>query len=105
MPINEVQDAFVQEAARPHMERIVRYLHGLDTFVLDYDAIQSGPDALPEDSTVLDDGRTDAPILTGANVRALRDFSSNMSAIVTPNAKQILISLMVRDLNTVLGLN
>ena len=104
MPLNEVQIAFLNEAARPHMETLVRNLHELDTWVADYDALQAGPDFLPEDGTVLDDGRTDAPSLPGANVKALRDFSADMSAVVTPAAKQILISLMVRSLGVVLRL-
>ena len=105
MPLNPVQIAFLNEAARPHMETLVRNLHELDTWVADYDALQAGPDNLPEDGTVLDDGRVDAPTLTGANVKALRDFSANMSAIVTPGARRVLIGLMVRSLGTVLRLN
>lgn len=105
MPLNEVQSRFVNEAARPHMESIVRILHELDTFVADYDAIQGSSDALVEDATILDDGRTDAPLLSGANIKSLRDFSANMSAIVSPSAKDVLISKMVRALSTVLKLN
>ena len=105
MALNEVQHAFVNGAGRPHMETLVRILHQLDVFVADYDALQAGPDALPEDGTILDDGRTDAPQLTGLHLKQLLDFSNNMSAIVGPTAKQVLIGLMVRDLNTVLGLS
>ena len=105
MPLNPVQIAFLNEAARPHMETLVRNLHELDTWVADYDALQAGPDNLPQTTAILDDGRADAPALTGANVKALRDFSENMSAIVTPGAKQVLTGLMVRSLSAVLRLD
>jgi hypothetical protein len=109
MPLNQVQQDFVNQAARQHMETVVRSLHELDTFVADYDSLQAGVDALPEDATVLDDAgaapRTDAPELTGANVKALRDFSANMSAIVGASAKQTLIGKMVRSLGVVLRLS
>ena len=104
MPLNQVQNSFVNEAARPHFETFIRVVHELDTFVADYDAIQGSADALPEDATVLDDGRTDAPQLTGQDLKNLRDFSANMSAILTPTAKDALISKMVRSLAVVLKL-
>lgn len=104
--LNQVQQDFVNVAARQHMETLIKALHDLDTFVADYDALQASANALPEDATVLDDAgaspRADAPELTGTNLKALRDFSANMSAIVTDPAKQILVSLMVRSLNNVL---
>lgn len=106
MPLNQVQADFVNDAARPHMEEIVKALHVLDTFVADYDALQATADALPIDATVLDDAltvpRDDAPQLTGADLQNLRDFSANMSAVVGTVAKQTLIGKMVRTLNTVL---
>ena len=105
MALNEVQNAFVQNAARPHMETIVRILHLLDTFPADYAALQAGPDALPTDAVALDDERTDAPALSGADIANLSTFSAAMSAVVGATAKEVLIGLMVRDLNTVLGLN
>lgn len=111
MALNQIQRDFVNGAARPHMETVVRILHELDTFVADYDALQASSDALPEDATVMDDNtsgtgpRTDAPQLTGALVKALRDYSAAMSAVVTANAKQTLIGKMVRALSVVLRLN
>ena len=108
MPLNTVQQDFVNGAARPHMETLVRVLHELDSFVADYDALQSTGDALPTDATVLDDAgnapRDDAPNLTGADLQNLRDFSANMSAIVGTVAKQTLIARMVRPLAAVLRL-
>lgn len=104
MPLNPVQDKFVQEAARPHMETLIRILHELDTFIADYDALQGTSDALPEDATVLDDGRVDAPALSGLNIKQLRDFSATMSADVSAVAKDVLISKMVRPLSMVLSI-
>lgn len=109
MALNQVQVKFINEAARVHMESIVKALHTLDTFVADYDALQATADALPEDATVMDDNttgtapRADAPQLTGLNVKQLRDFSASMSAVVNAAAKQVLVGKMVRPLGTVLG--
>lgn len=105
MPLSEIQKPFVAGVVRPQMETIIRNLHELSVFVDDYDALQATVNALPEDDTVLDDEVAGGPTLTGLNVKQLRDFSNNMSAVVTPAAKQILISLMTRDLATVLKLS
>ena len=106
MALNQVQVDHINAAVRPHMEQIILALHVLDTFVADHDAIQAGSDALPEDATVLDDAgdapRDDAPQLTGAQVKTLRDLSAAMSAEISPAVKQTLISRMVRPLNAVL---
>ncbi len=101
--LNEVQIAFVNEAARPHIEQIIKAIYRLDTFVADYDAIQATCEVLPIDGTVLDDGRTDAPALTGADLVLLRNFSETMSGNVSAAAKEALIGKMVRSLNVVLG--
>lgn len=111
MPLNQVQVDHVNEAVRPHMETLIRVLHELDTFVADHDALQNSADALPTDTTVMDDGpggtapRTDAPQLTGAQVQTLRDLSANMSAEVNAATKDILIGKMVRPLAVVLQLS
>ena len=109
MALNQVQQDFVNNASRPHLEVMIRILHELDTFIADYDAIQASGDALPTDSTILDDAgaapRDDAPNLTGTDLANMKTFSANMSAIVGATAKQVLISKMVRSLNTVLKLN
>ncbi len=106
MAFNIVQQKFVGETARVHLERVVRILNDLDTYVANFDAIQSGPDALPEDGTVLDDAgaapRADAPQLEGVILKQLRDFSVSMSAVVNPTVKEILIQKMVRPLSSVL---
>lgn len=109
MALNQVQQDFVNNAARPHMEVMIRILHELDTFISDYDALQASADILPIDTTILDDAgaapRIDAPILTGADLANMKTFSANMSAVVGATAKQVLIGKMVRSLNTVLKLN
>lgn len=105
MPLNEIQNSFVNKTARPHMETLVRILHQLVTFIEEYDAIQLTSYALPWDDTVLDDGRTDVPVLTGQDIKRLRDFSNTMNNVVGPMARQIMISLMVRNLKTVLCQN
>ena len=110
MPLNQVQIDFVNEAARPHLETFIRAVHELDTFVADYDALQGTADSIPEDATVLDDGdggtapRADAPTLTGADLKNLRDFSANASAVLTAPANAALIARMVRPLAVVLRL-
>lgn len=106
MSLNKVQQDFINNAARPHMEEMIRMLHVLDTYKADYDALQSSVDSLPTDGTTLDDAgsapRLDAPVLAGSDLQTMGDLSADMSAIVAANVKSVLISKMVRNLNTVL---
>lgn len=104
---NQVQRDFINNAARPHMEEMIRMIHVLDTYVADYNALQGSVDALGVDATILNDGddttpRSDAPQLSGADLQNMRNFSENMSAVVGAIAKDQLISKMVRNLNSVL---
>lgn len=108
MPLNPIQVAFVG-TARAHLETFIRATHNLDVFVDDYKALQASVDALPEDTTILDDNvdgtapRTDnAPTLTGMQIKILHDRSASMSSILTPTEKELLIGKMVRSLATVL---
>ena len=109
MALNQVQQDFINNAARPHMESMIRIVHELDTFIADYDALQATADALAVDAVVLDDAgsapRSDAPNLTGADIQNMRNFSQNMSLVIGNTAKTVLIGKMVRSLNTVLKLN
>jgi hypothetical protein len=109
MALNKVQQDFINNAARPHMEEMIRMVHVLDTYIADYNAIQASVDALPIDATILDDAgaspRSDAPQLTGADLANMESFSTSMSAVVGAAAKQVLIGKMVRNLNTVLKLS
>lgn len=106
MALNKVQQDFINSAARPHMETMIKILHDLDTFIADYDALQSGIDSISEVGTVLDDAgdnpRSDAPQLTGSDVKSLYNLSVSMSAVVSSSVKTTLISRMVRSLNIVL---
>ncbi len=106
MALNQVQQDFINNAVRPHMEVMIRILHELDTFVADYNALQNSVDALPTDATILDDAgaapRTDAPQLTGSNLQSMGSLSTAMSAVINAATKDVLISKMVRNLNTVL---
>lgn len=104
---NEVQRNFVNEAVYPQLERMIRIVHQLDAFVLDYNAIQASADALPTDATVIntkDDvtPRSDVANITGADIATLATICSNMSAQLGTAAKQALVGKMVRDLNTVI---
>lgn len=107
MPLNPVQVAHVGEVIRPFLETFVLGYDDFQTFVTEYDALQAGPNALPEDGTVLTDApggtepRTDAPQLTGAQVKLLRDRVATMLAVMTPAEFEVLIDKMVRDLQTV----
>jgi len=106
----KVQRDFINNAARPHMEVMIRILHELDTFIADYDALQGSTDVLATDNVTLNDNdaataRSDAPTLTGADIAAMRNLSSTMSGAIVPATKTILIGKMVRPLNTVLKLN
>lgn len=106
MALNKVQQDFINNAARPHMEEMIRMVHVLDTYIADYDALQASGDALPTNATVLDDAgaapRDDAPQLTGEDLTNMRNFSNNMSLVVGAVAKETLIGKMVRNLNSVL---
>lgn len=106
MALNKVQQDFINNAARPHMETLVRILHALDTYAADYDALQSSSDALTISATILDDAgaspRDDAPQLSGADLKTMKTLSTAMSAVINAGTKNVLISKMVRNLNTVL---
>lgn len=108
MPLNQVQQDFINNAARPHMEILVRIKHELDTFVRDYDAIQSSVDTIPVTATVLDDAgenpRADAPILYGNHIETMRNLSANMSSVIDGITEEVLISKMKRTLSSILRL-
>ena len=109
MALNRVQKDHINGAVRPHMETLVRILHELDTFVADHDALQGSGDALEVNGTVMNDGdgdnpRTDAPQLSGAQIKTLRDLSAAMSLEVNAATKAVLVGKMVRPLSAVLRL-
>lgn len=107
---NQVQRDFINNAARPHMEEMIRMIHVLDTYIADYNALQASADVLPTTAAILDDGtdtapRDDAPQLSGEDLANMATFSANMSAVVGAVAKQTLIGKMVRNLNSVLRIS
>jgi hypothetical protein len=103
--LNPVQVAFVQEAARPTIEKLIRARSVLDAFVLDYDNMQT---PIVADSEVLNDApggvtpRTDAPNLTGTNLLQLRNFAANMRDQINGVALNSLIELSVRSVEDIL---
>lgn len=107
MSLNPIQVAHVNGVIRPFLETLVGAKDAMDTFVAEYDALQDGPNALPEDATIMLDGadgtvsRVDAPLMTGAIIKTIRDRAASMSAVITPTEFAILIDLMVRDLASV----
>ena len=103
--LNEVQRAFISETVRPFLEDMVRITSRMDTFMLDYDNQQN---AIATTETDLGDGvdgtapRTDAPVMTGTQLGTLRTIVTTMRAGITAGQYNALISLLVRDLNTVI---
>jgi hypothetical protein len=101
--LNPVQRNFVNEAARPMIEEIIRMHARLQNFVADYDNQQV---PITADSEVLNDGdgtspRADAPTLTGLNLQQLRSFANNMAGQINGSTLNVLISLAVRDVDTI----
>lgn len=105
MALNTVQVKFVNEAARPMIERLILFRSQLDAFVIDFDNQQT---PLPTDATVLTDNeagtaaRTDAPQLTGAQMNQLRLFCANMRDQISGTALNTLVGLSVRSIETIL---
>ena len=105
--LDDVQKAFVQESVRPMIEDILKFKHKLDAFVDDYDNQQV---AITVNGDTLNDGigeapRVGAPELTGTRISQLRTVAANMSTELDGPTYNILVSLAVRDLNTILSGN
>lgn len=102
--INEVQRLFIQEAARPTIETIIRFKAMLDAFVDDYDNQQA---PITVDGEVINDAgdlagpRLDAPNLTGTKLEQLRNFAASMSAVVNTAAEADLIAVAVRSVDLI----
>ena len=102
--INEVQRLFVQEAARVMIEDLIRVKAAADAFVADYDNQQT---PITENAEVINDAvggagpRLDAPNITGNDILALRNFSSNISDQISSVAEQSLIELAVRPVDSI----
>jgi hypothetical protein len=103
--LNEVQRAFVNEAARPMIEKLIRFRYELDAFVLDADNQQA---AISTAADVLNDNldgsapRADAPQLQGAHLLQLRNFAAAMRDQINGTALNALVALSVRSVNTIM---
>lgn len=102
--LNEVQRTFVGDVARPMVERLIAFRAELDLFIQDYDNQQApvlnNADQLG-DNAAGTAPRTDAPILTGANLASLRTFCGNMVTQLSDANRNAMIALAVRDLRTI----
>ena len=102
MPLNQVQINHVNENVRRGLEAYLQAIYTLRAVKDDYDALQSGPDALPTDSTVLDDNaagdgpRPDAPTMTGANAAALMTHIQNTLDQITPAQEEVMLQFAKR---------
>ena len=87
------------------LEKIINFYYYLDGLVTELDnqqdAITNSVDELGDDGTGLNP-RSDAPTLTGQHVAQLRAFAANMRDQVSASALDILVSLAVRDVNTII---
>jgi hypothetical protein len=105
MALNPNQVRFVNEVARPMIEKLIRFRSELDAFVMDY-ANQQTP--LPTNAVSLDDNadgtapRMDAPTLQGSHVASLNTFCTNMRDTISGATLNTLIQLSVRPVETIL---
>ena len=102
--LNEVQRRFVNEGARPHIEKLLLAKHLMDTFILDATNLS---DAIANNTDILADGdgtspRTDAPQLTGQNLAQLVTYTALAADQIDGVFKNALIKLSVRRLETIL---
>ena len=104
--LDPVQVAFMNETVRPALEALVKFKFRADAFVLDYDnqqnAIATTADDLGDDS----DGmapRVEVPAWTGTRLAQFRTLCGSMADTLDGPTLDVMIELMVRDLNTVVG--
>lgn len=103
--LNEVQRTFVNDVARPMIEKLIKFRYQLDAFVLDTDNQQT---AIPNQAEVLNDGvngvepRSDAPQLLGTQITQLRNFAANMRDQINGASLNVLVQVAVRDVQTII---
>jgi|GEM_PF-5946634 len=110
MPINlnNVQRTYVNEVARPMIERLIKFRYELDAFVLDTDNMQN---PIANIADVLNDAeggtspRADAPTLQGNQITQLRNFAANMRDQINAATLNTLVSLSVRSVQDILRNN
>lgn len=99
--MDKIQTRFVNEVVRPIIEKLTMGQSMAATFSKDYAALQSGENAIPATSDILDDGRDDAPILTGAYIQELAAICAAIEAATTGAQKVELIQKSVRPLDVI----
>ncbi len=106
--LDPVQVAFINETVRPMLEALVKFKFRVDAFVLDYDnqqnAIATTADDLGDDPSGTAP-RIGAPTWTGTRLGQFRTLSGSMADALDGTTLDVMIELMVRDLNNVIGGN
>lgn len=103
--LNEVQRTYVNEVARPMIERLIAFRYALDAFVLDTDNQQT---PIANVADVLNDNadgsapRSDAPQLLGSHITSLRNFAAGMRDQISAGALNTLVQVSVRDVQTII---
>ena len=104
--LDPVQVAFINETVRPMLEALVKFKFRVDAFVLDYDnqqnAIATTADDLGDDASGTAP-RVGAPTWTGTRLGQFRTLSGDMADALNGATLNVMIELMVRDLNSVIG--
>ena len=101
MPLNQVQINHMNQTVRQGQVAVVRAWDALNILVTGLDAFAATPDKLPLTGP-LDDGRDDAPALTGEEVVALRNIAANMRDQVSSVALDQIIGKLVHSYGTVI---
>ncbi len=104
--LDPVQVAFMNETVRPALEALVKFKFRADAFVLDYDnqqtAIVTDADDLGDDPSGTAP-RVGAPVWTGTRLDQFRTLIGSMADTLDGPTLDVMIELMVRDLNSVVG--
>ncbi len=104
--LDPVQVAFMNETVRPALEALVKFKFRADAFVLDYDnqqvAIATTADDLGDDPSGTAP-RIGAPVWTGTRLLQFRTLIGSMADTLDGATLDVMIELLARDLNQVLG--
>ena len=104
--LDPVQVAFINETVRPMLDALVKFKFRVDAFVLDYDnqqnAIATTADDLGDDPSGTAP-RIGAPAWTGTRLGQFRRLGGDMADALDGVTLNVMIELMVRDLNNVIG--
>ena len=104
--LDQVQVAFMNETVRPALEALVKFKFRADAFVLDYDnqqvPIVTDGDDLGDDPAGTAP-RIGAPVWTGTRLAQFRTLIGSMADTLDGATLDVMIELMVRSLNNVVG--